>query len=69
MGYREEELKAKGQKAMIEVDELKHKIRALEKEVAILQEQLQKSYIRIKELNDLTKIKTEIAKILGRNVG
>lgn len=53
MGYREEELKAKGQKAMIEVDELKHKIRALEKEVAILQEQLQKSYIRIKELNNL----------------
>ena len=51
MGYREEELKAKGQKAMIEVDELKHKIRALEKEVAILQEQLQKklySYKRIK---------------------
>ena len=53
MGYREEELKAKGQTAMIEVDELNHKIRALEKEVAILQEQLQKSYIRIKELNDL----------------
>tara|TARA_B100000123_G_scaffold171474_1_gene127154 strand:- start:30 stop:209 length:180 start_codon:yes stop_codon:yes gene_type:complete len=52
MGYREEELKAKGQKAMIEVDELKHKVRALENEVAILQEQLQKSYIRIKELND-----------------
>ena len=49
MGYREEELKAKGQKAMIEVDELKHKIRALENEVAILQEQLQNSYIRIKE--------------------
>ena len=37
---------------MIEVDELKHKVRALENEVAILQEQLQKSYIRIKELND-----------------
>ena len=53
MGYREEELKAKGQNAMIEVDRLKHKVSALEKEVAILQEQLQKSYIRIKELNDL----------------
>ena len=54
MGYREEELKAKGQKAMIEVDELKHKIRALEKEVAILQEQLQKrcnGKIKIRILN------------------
>ena len=60
MGFREEELKAKGQKAMIEVDQLKHEIRNLKKElkecrreIAILQEQLQKSYIRIKELNDL----------------
>lgn len=53
MGYREEELKAKGQNAMIEVDRLKYKVKALEREVAILQEQLQKSYIRIKELNDL----------------
>tara|TARA_B100001778_G_scaffold148471_1_gene122114 strand:+ start:3371 stop:3571 length:201 start_codon:yes stop_codon:yes gene_type:complete len=59
MGYREEELKAKGQKAMIEVDQLKRKIQSLEleistyrKEINIMQEQLQNSYIRIKELTD-----------------
>ena len=53
MGFREEELKAKGQKAMVDVDLLKHKIVKLQKQLEECQEQLQKSYIRIKELNDL----------------
>ena len=59
MGYREEELKARGQRAMVEVDQLKRKIQSLEleistyrKEINIMQEQLQNSYIRIKELTD-----------------
>ena len=59
MGYREEELKARGQRAMVDVDQLKRKIQSLEleistyrKEINILQEQLQNSYTRIKELTD-----------------
>jgi chaperonin cofactor prefoldin len=59
MGYREEELKARGQRAMVDVDQLKRKIQSLEleistyrKEINIMQEQLQNSYIRIKELTD-----------------
>tara|TARA_X000001036_G_scaffold84783_2_gene76862 strand:- start:428 stop:628 length:201 start_codon:yes stop_codon:yes gene_type:complete len=59
MGYREEELKARGQRAMADVDQLKRKIQSLEleistyrKEINIMQEQLQNSYIRIKELTD-----------------
>ena len=40
MGFREEELKAKGQKAMIDVDLLKHKIVKLQKQLEECQQKV-----------------------------
>ena len=44
---------------------LEIKIKNLQKQISLGNNDL----TLLKELNDLTKIKTEIAKILGRNVG